>query len=89
MTENEISFICILIFSFALFLGYFLGWIDGQKKLKKPKTTTITIALNSSIRAGDTIKEGKETYEVRQAGHFFGGEAPCTTLLVEKINRDK
>jgi hypothetical protein len=86
MNYDVLGWLFILVFVFALFLGYFIGWIDSKRKSKKPKTTTITIALNSSIRAGDTIQEGEETYKVKQAGHFFK-DTPCTTILVEKIKR--
>lgn len=71
-----------LVFIVAGTLFYFLGWSDAKKPTK---TTTITIAVNSSIRAKDIIQDGEKTYEVVQVGHFFK-DNPCTTLTVKEIN---
>jgi len=89
--ENEslLSLLCLFLFNFGLFLGYFLGRIESKLKSKKVKTETMTIALNPSIRVGTTIQAENAIYKVLEVGHIASGSDGRTTLTVKKLKRGK
>jgi hypothetical protein len=87
MNVNELWWLFALVFLVAGTLGYFLGWTDAKRKSKKSKTTTITIALDPSIKQDDIIEldhPEKGKYKVCRVNHVAGGMSPYTEMIVER-----